>query len=74
MSRTTLALLALLLVSSLALRPKQKGILPSSAGPFLTNASEEILAYYDFDRDGKYPSPHSESISSLNPSRRLNRD
>lgn len=59
MPSPTLLSLALLIVLALALRPKQKGILPSSAGPFLANASEEILAYYDFDRDGKYLPPHA---------------
>jgi hypothetical protein len=45
--------ICLLLWLSAAARPKQKGLVPGTAGTFQANAHEEILLYYDLDRDHK---------------------
>lgn len=35
-------------------RPKQKGFVAGNAGDFKTNRNEEIVAYFDANRDGEY--------------------
>jgi len=37
-----------------SVKPKLKGLIPGTAGSFQQTGSEEIMAYYDLDRDGKY--------------------
>lgn len=34
-------------------KPKQKGLVPGTAGDFKTSGLEEIMSYSDFNRDGK---------------------
>ena len=51
--------IALIVIATLAVlannaKPKQKGLIPATAGTFQNSSSEEMLIYYDLDRDGKY--------------------
>jgi len=35
-------------------KPKQKGLIPGSIATFLDNSNEQLMLYYDFDRDKRY--------------------
>lgn len=49
-----LVVLLLLCLITRSAKPKLKGLVPGTAAAFRQSGSEEILAYYDLDRDGKY--------------------
>jgi hypothetical protein len=62
--RHSLFLVAALVVLALAAKPKQKGLVPGTIASFQENSNEEMLLYYDFDRDQKYFRLDSEWTSS----------
>ena len=44
-------IVAMLLAVVLMVRPRQPGLVPGIIGTFQENANEELLMYYDFDRN-----------------------